>query len=316
MKIVILDAFGVNPGDLSWDFLKKYGELTVYDRTKQDEVITRCQDATVVLTNRMHIGKDELEALPTLRYIGTLGTGYDMLDIPVCRQKGIVVCNIPGYSSDSVAQLAFSLLTIITTSLVEYDRLAKSGKWSGQAGFNYLSFPEFAGKTLGLIGYGAIGRRVAEIAKGYKMRVIASTPSKTVGGDGIATFMPLDDLLGHSDMISLHCPLNDTTRGMVNSAMIAKMKKGVYLVNTSRGAVLNESDVAAALNSGYLAGAGVDVLAVEPPLPENPLLTAKNSFITPHVAWTTMEARLRLLDAIEENLVSFLETGKGKTQLT
>lgn len=316
MKIVILDAFGVNPGDMSWAFLEKYGTLTVYDRTAQPEVISRCQGAEAVLTNRMHIGQAELEALPDLRYIGTLGTGYDMLDIGACRRHGVVVCNIPGYSSDSVAQLAFSLLTMITTDLVAYNNLSKAGKWSGQAGFTYLRFFEYTGKTLGLIGYGAIGRRVAEIAAGYKMKVIASTPSKTSGGDGLAEFVPMEQLLAQSDIISLHCPLNDKTRGMFNKELIEKTKPGVYLVNTSRGAVLNEADVAEALNSGRLAGAGVDVLAVEPPKVENPLMTAKNCFITPHVAWTTMEARLRLLAAIEENLVSFLNTGKGKTQLT
>lgn len=316
MKIVILDAFGVNPGDLSWAFLEKYGTLTVYDRTAQSQVIQRCEGAEAVLTNRMHIGQDELEALPELCYIGTLGTGYDMLDIEACRNRGVVVCNIPGYSSDSVAQLAFSLLTVITTDLAAYNYLAKTGKWSGQNGFFYLRFFEYTGKTLGLIGYGAIGKRMAQIAAGYKMKVLASTPSKTSGGDGLAEFVPMERLLAESDIVSLHCPLNDNTRGMFNRQMIEQMKHGAYLVNTSRGAVLNEADVAEALNSGRLAGAGVDVLAAEPPKEENPLLTAKNCFITPHVAWTTMEARLRLLAAIEENLVSFLNTGKGKTQLT
>jgi len=317
MKIVVLDAFGVNPGDLSWDFLKKYGQVDIYDRTEQSEMVSRCEGADVVLSNRTAITRALLEACPSIKFISTLGTGYDMIDLEACREHGVVVCNVPAYSSDSVAQLAFLLILNLTTDLNAFCRAVKEGKWTGMAGFIYpnITYRELAGMKLGLIGCGGIGRRVAEMAAAFKMEVYATTRSRKSGREGAITYLTLDELLPICDVVSIHCPLNDETRGMVDEGFISKMKDGAILINTARGAILNEKAVAEALNSGKLAGAGLDVLAVEPPRPDNPLLHAKNCIITPHIGWATVEARRRLLATLEENLSSFIGGAEIKNRI-
>lgn len=313
MKITVLDGFAVNPGDLSWDFLNKYGEVAVYDKTPPELAAERCADAEAVFTNRAQITEELLSKCPKIRYISALGTGYDMIDLAACEKYGVEVCNVPGYSTDSVAQFAFTLLLNLVTDIKGFSEIVKIGKWTGVPNFHYenVRFIELAGKTLGLIGFGAIGKRVGAMAQAFGMNVIATTRTHTSGSENGATFMPLDELLEKSDIVSLHCPLNEQTRGMVDKSFIRKMKDGAFLINTARGAILNEQDVADALNSGKLAGAGLDVLAAEPAKPDNPLLKAKNCIITPHAAWTSPAARKRLLKVLEENLDSFVRTGKG-----
>lgn len=313
MKIVVLDGFGVNPGDLCWDFFGKYGELKVYDKTAPGEVVEKCRGAGIIYTNRVVLNSENLGQLQDVRMIGALGTGYDMIDINYCRERGIAVCNVPGYSSDSVAQLAFTLLINLACDINGLAQIVKDGMWTGIPGFHYekVRFWELAGKTVGLIGFGGIGRRMGEMCSAFKMRVVASTKSRSHDREGNVEFLPLDELLSQSDFVSLHCPLNDETRGMVNTAFINKMKHGAVLINTARGAVLNEHDVADALNCGKLGGAGLDVLATEPPDGKNPLLGARNCIITPHCAWTPIEARGRLMHMLEENIKSFVESGRG-----
>ncbi len=313
MKSVVLDGFAVNPGDLSWGFLEKFGEVAVYDKTSDEDAAAAIGDAEIVFTNRVKITPAVLAACPNLRYVSALGTGYDMIDVPACRARGIEVCNVPGYSTMSVAQTAFSLLLANAFDLAGYAGLVKDGKWTGMPGVMYQEIPfrELAGKTAGIFGCGAIGAAFGRMCLAFGMRVLATRRSKTEGTEDGITYVTSDVLLGESDFLSLHCPLTDATRGMVNRAFIAKMKDGAVLINTSRGAVLNEGDVAEALNSGKLGGAGLDVLANEPARADNPLLTAKNTVITPHCAWTSREARLRLLDILDANLTAFAETGFG-----
>lgn len=313
MKIVVTDGFGVNPGDLSWDFLAKHGEYIVYDKLTNEEAPMKIGDADAVLTNRVRIDKTVLDICRNLKFVSTLGTGYDMVDVDACRSLGVEVCNVPGYSTASVAQHAFTLLLAHAFDLNGYQELVRSGKWTGMPGVMYQEcrFTELDGKTVGVYGCGAIGMRFAQICKAFGMRVLAVKRSKTDGEtDGIRFVLP-EVLVSESDYISFHCPLTDETRGMVNASFIAKMKDGAVIINTSRGAVLNENDVAAALRSGKLGGIGVDVLAIEPPTHDNPLLGAPNTIITPHCAWTSFEARTRLLQVIDDNLSSFEKTGVG-----
>lgn len=313
MKIVITDGFAVNPGDLSWDWLKKYGDVTVYDKISDAEAPEAIGDADIVFTNRVKIGRSVLDVCKNLKYVSALGTGYDMIDVPLCRENGVEVCNVPGYSTASVAQHAFALLLANAFDMEGYRNMVRNGKWTGIPGFMYHQsrFVELEGKTVGVYGCGSIGMRFAKICQAFGMRVLATRRSRTDGEiDGIL-FTDPDTLIRQSDYISFHCPLTEETRGMVNAEFIAKMKDGAVIVNTSRGAVLNEADVAAALHSGKLSGAGLDVLAKEPADPENPLLTAPNTVITPHCAWTSKEARLRLMDILDKNLGAFLETGAG-----
>lgn len=318
MKIVVLDGFAVTPGDLSWDFLKKYGETFVYDKTPNERCIEVCTaaGAEVVLTNRARITAELLEACPTIKYVSALGTGYDMIDIKACKARGVAVVNIPAYSTASVAQHTITLMLALFADLNGMQQIVKDGMWTGIPGYQYQKVPfcELDGLTLGLIGCGNIGRRVADVASALGMRVLAYTPNSHENTDTI-TFVPLETLLHESDAISLHCPLNDGTRGMMNAALIGQMKPGVRLVNTSRGAVLNEKDVADALNAGQIAGAALDVLANEPALPENPLLTAKNCIITPHIAWASLAARRRLLGVIDASLADFVKTGRGLNRI-
>jgi Lactate dehydrogenase and related dehydrogenases len=313
MRIVITDGYAVNPGDLSWEWLEKFGDVAVYDKLTDAAAPAKIGDAEVVFTNRVKIAGAVLAACPNLKYVSALGTGYDMIDVEQCRARGIEVCNVPGYSTDSVAQVAFSLLLANAFDLYGYAQMVKEGHWTGVPGFHYelTRFTELAGKTAGVYGCGAIGMRFAGICRAFGMKVLATRRSMTEGEiDGIRFVTP-DELLRESDYVSFHCPLTEETRGMVNAGFIAKMKDGAAIINTSRGAVLDEADVAAALRSGKLSGAGLDVLAKEPADPANPLLTAPHCLITPHCAWTSKEARLRLMKVLEENLAAFVETGKG-----
>ncbi len=313
MKIVVTDGFAVNPGDLTWDCFRRHGDVTVYDKLTDAEAPDAIGDADCVFTNRVKIGEAVLAKCPNLKFVSAMGTGYDMIDVTKCRARGVEICNVPGYSTDSVAQTAFSLLLANAFDLEGYRNMVRDGKWTGIPGFRYHEsrFVELAGKTVGVYGCGAIGMKFAKICLAFDMRVLATRRSKTSGNENGIEFCEPDKLLRESDYISFHCPLTDETRGMVNREMIAKMQDGAVIVNTSRGAVLNEADVAEALCSGKLSGAGLDVLAKEPADPANPLLKSPNTVITPHCAWTSVEARLRLLDIMEKNLASFIETGKG-----
>lgn len=313
MKTVVLDGFAINPGDLSWDFLGKYGEYKVLDKTPDSGTAAAAQGADAVFTNRAMITAQFLAACPAVKFVGALGTGCDMIDVAACRSAGVEVCNVPAYSTASVAQLTVTMLLSLAADMDALCGIAPHGYWTGVPGFFYqnINYFELAGKTLGLLGCGDIGSRVAAIASALGMRVIASTKTHTSGQGGCVSYVPLDTLLGESDFLSLHLPLCDGTRGMVNSAFISKMKDGAYLINTARGAILCENDVAEALNSGKLAGAFLDVLAKEPADPHNPLLSARGCRITPHCAWATREARGRLLCEIEKNLSSFISTGKA-----
>lgn len=313
MKIIITDGFAVNPGDLTWDWLEKYGKVTVYDKISDAEAPEKIGDADVVFTNRVKIGKSVLDNCKNLKYVSALGTGYDMIDVPLCREHGVEVCNVPGYSTASVAQHAFTLLLANAYDLVGYTNMVKEGKWTGVPGFHYQNakFIELSGKTVGVYGCGAIGMRFAKICQAFGMRVLATKRSCTSGETDGITFTTPEQLLTESDYVSFHCPLTDETRGMVDRCFISKMKDGAVIINTSRGAVLNETDVAEALYCGKLGGAGLDVLAKEPADPQNPLLHAPNTIITPHCAWTSKEARQRLLDILDQNLDSFVRTGRG-----
>lgn len=313
MKIVVLDGFAVNPGDLSWDFLDKYGEARVYDKTEDKDAAAVIGDAEIVFTNRVHITPAVLDACPHIRYVSALGTGYDMIDVAACRSRGIEVCNVPGYSTMSVAQHAFTLMLSFFADLDGLVGIVKDGKWTGIPGFQYqtVRFHELAGKTVGIYGCGAIGEAFGRMCQSFGMRVLGTRRTRQSGEENGIAYVTPHALLAASDVVSLHCPLTDETRGMVDRDFIGRMKPGAILINTSRGAVLNESDVAAALNGGRLGGAGLDVLAKEPADPANPLLTAQHAVITPHCAWTTPEARLRLIDILDRNLDAFTKTGAG-----
>ncbi len=313
MKTIILDGFAVNPGDLDWSFLSEFGTYTVYDRSEESQVAERIGDADIVITNRMHITEEVLSKCPNLKFISAFGTGYDMIDVPACRNRGVEVCNIPGYSTSSVSQFAFSLMLAVSTRIDLFRRAVLDGTWTGRAGFTYQTIPyvELEGKTVGVYGCGAIGMRFARLCSAFGMRVLAYRRSAALGViDGIE-FTDRDTLLKESDFISLHCPLTDETKGLVNTEFLSKMKKGAYLINTSRGAVINEADLYTALTDGTLAGAAIDVMVKEPPEKDNPLLTLDNCIITPHAAWVSIEARHRMIDILCNNIRSFIRSGEG-----
>ncbi len=316
MKIVILDGFAVNPGDLSWDVLNKFGEVIALDKTPDSECAEKCMGADVVYTNRCKITDELLDACPTVKYVSALGTGFDMIDIDACKKRGVAVVNIPAYSTASVAQLTIQFLLTLFADLGGMQGIVKDGKWTGLPGYRYqnVMFTELQGLTLGLIGCGGIGGRVAQIAHAMGMRILAHTAHHHEDTD-IVNYVDLNTLLSESDAVSLHCPLNDSTRGLVDAGFIARMKDGARLINTSRGAVINERDVADALNTGKLSGAALDVLAAEPALADNPLLTAKNCIITPHIAWASKASRMRLLDVIEASLDNYIRTGIGLNRI-
>lgn len=309
MKIVVLDGYTVNPGDMSWDGLGEMGELTVYDRTAPDEVLERSADAEMLLTNKVVISAETIQKLPKLKYIGVLATGYNVIDIWAAKERGIVVTNIPAYSTDSVAQMAFAHILNITNRIAHYAEQNSKGRWSSNKDFCYWDTPlhELAGKTIGIVGLGSIGMKVACIARDFGMDVFAFTSKNSASlPEGIQK-TTIEGLLGISDVLTLHCPLTDDTRELINKETLGKMKHGAILINTGRGPLVNEQDVANALKEGQLGAYGADVMCQEPPAQDNPLLTAPNAYITPHVAWATVEARGRLMDIMLDNVRAFLE---------
>ena len=302
MKIVVLDGYAANPGDLSWDSLAALGQLTVHDRTAKEDVAARMAGADMVLTNKTVITRELMAGCPTLKYIGVLATGYNVVDVAAARELGVTVSNIPAYSTDSVAQMVFALLLEICHNVGHHSAQVHAGRWSSNADFCFWDSPltELAGKTMGIVGYGRIGKKVAEIARCFGMNVVAWT--RTPRDPECVT---LDELLAKSDVISLHCPLFPETRNLINRDTIARMKDGAIIINTSRGPVINDADVAEALKSGKLYAAAADVATVEPIPADNPLLGLKNMFFTPHIAWATYEARVRLMNIAVENVKAF-----------
>ncbi len=306
--IVVLDGHAANPGDLSWDFLRQFGQLTVYERTAPDELIERAKDAYVVFTNKVVFDKAVLDQLPKLRYIGILATGTNVVDLKAACQRGVVVTNIPAYSTDSVAQLVFAHIMNAVNRVDEYADGVRRGRWSSSPDFCYWdgTFHELASLKLGIVGLGNIGRKVARIASAFGMTVCASTSKEQNELPEYISKVGLDSLYRECDIISLHCPLTPETQEMINSESIAKMRRGAILVNTGRGPLVNEADVAEALSCGMLAAYCTDVLGSEPPSPDNPLFTCPNAYITPHLAWGTIEARRRLMSIAEQNLRDFI----------
>jgi len=306
MKIVVVDGYTLNPGDLSWNMLSALGELMVYDRTPIELIVERCIEATIVLTNKVPFSKETLAALPNLKYISVLATGYNIIDTAAAKEQGVLVSNVPGYGTASVAQHVFSLLLEITNHTGKNARWSAEGNWQDCADFCYTVAPitELQGKTMGIVGFGNIGQNVASIAIAFGMQVIYFNPS--IKSTGIGTQVALDEVFEQADFISLSCPLTATNQAFVNEALINKMKPSSYLINTARGQLINESDLATALNQNTIAGAALDVLSKEPPPANNPLLTAKNCIITPHVAWISTEARKRILSITASNIFSYI----------
>lgn len=309
MKIVVLDSYGMNPGDLSWDALKELGEVTIYDRTSEDEVYQRCSNADIVLTNKVVFDADTIWKLPNLKYIGVLATGYNIVDTVAACDNDIVVTNVPAYSTDSVAQLTFAHILSIANRVEHYAIENRNGRWSNNPDFVYWDTPliELTGKTLGIVGLGLIGMKVAKMALCFGMDVFAVTSKHRKDlPEGIQK-TTLDGLLATSDILSLHCPLKPETREMINATTLAKMKHGAILINTGRGPLVNENDVAEALKSGQLGAYGTDVMCQEPPSADNPLFSAPNFYSTPHIAWATFEARQRLMKTVVDNVKAFIE---------
>ncbi len=309
LNAVILDGYTENPGDLNWDYLESVFNLTVYDRTPKELVIERSKNADVLIVNKVAITRDILNELPKLKFVATLATGFNQLDTVALRERNIPVSNIPSYSTNAVAQTVFSFILEFTNRVGHYTTSVKQGEWSKCKDFCYWNTPlnELSGKTLGIIGFGKIGKRVSEIALCFNMNVLVYTPSGKKEADERVKFISLNEVQKQADYISLHCPLTKDTNELVNKDFINNMKEGASLINTARGAVVNEKDVADALNSGKLSYFGTDVLSTEPPKKDNPLLTAKNTFITPHIAWAAYETRLRLLEILNGNIKAFLE---------
>lgn len=309
MKIVVLDGYGLNPGDLSWSAWETLGELKVYDRTSPSELLERSEGAEVLITNKTLITANDMALLPELKYIGVLATGYNVVDIDEAKARGIVVTNIPAYSTASVAQMVFAHILNITQRVGYYADENIRGRWTNNADFCYwdTNLVELDGKKMGIVGYGNIGKATARIALAFGMEVLAYTSKEQKDLPQGVKKATLDELFAESDVISLHCPLTPDTKELVNANRLKAMKPNAILVNTGRGPLINEQDLADALNEGRIAGAGLDVLSVEPSVAGNPLLSAKNCFITPHIAWATKEARTRLMDIAINNLRSYQE---------
>ena len=310
MKIIVLDGYVGNPGDLSWEPLERLGDVTVYPRSKPEEIIERALPADVLLTNKVVFDRTLIEALPNLKCIGVIATGFNIVDLEAANERGIVVTNVPAYSTASVAQVAIAHLLNMTTHAEHYTREARAGVWSQSIDYTYCSAPfiELDGKTMGVVGLGNIGSTVARIAAAFGMKVLAFTskPQEALPAY-ITRAQSLDQVFSESDAVSLHCPLTDGTRGMVDARRLALMKPTAMLINTSRGPLIVEEDLAHALRNGVIAAAAVDVLCQEPPAPDNPLLALDNCYFTPHIGWTSAEARQRLMDVVVDNVKSFLE---------
>ena len=310
MKIVVLDGYTLNPGDLSWEQFKALGDFETHDRTPPEQTVERARDAEIVLTNKTLLDRAVIAALPQLRYIGVLATGYNVVDIEAARERGVPVTNVPEYGTPNVAQAAFALLLELTNRTGHHAQTVSEGRWTAATDFCYWDFPlmELHGLTLGIVGYGRIGQAVGRIGRAFGMKVLVLDASATRIGGAEARFVDLDTLFRESDVISLHCPLTPETKELINTARLAKMKPTAFLINTARGGLVNETALADALNHGRLAGAGLDVLSIEPPPAGNPLLRAKNCIVTPHIAWATRNARARLMQVATDNLRAWLQS--------
>lgn len=311
MKIVILDGYTENPGDLSWDGFKKYGDLTVYDRTIHDdnEIIKRIDGAEVVYTNKTPISANVIKACPSMKFIGVLATGYNVVDVVAAKEAGIPVSNIPTYGTDAVGQFAIAMLLEICHHVAHHSDAVHEGKWEHNDDWCFWDYPliELAGKTMGIIGFGRIGQTTGRIAKALGMNVIAYDKYESEEGKAIGSYVTLDELFKSSDVISLHCPLFDENKGIICKSNIEKMKDGVIILNNARGPLINEQDLCDALNSGKVYAAGVDVVSTEPIKGDNPLLKAKNCIITPHISWAPKESRARLMDIAVQNLKAYVD---------
>lgn len=309
MKIVVLDGYTENPGDLSWEGFEELGELTVYDRTPKEKVIERIGDADAVIVNKTPLDRGVFEACPQIKYVGVLATGYNVIDIKAARERGIPVCNIPTYGTTAVAQMTFALLLEICHHIAEHSDAVKKGEWSNNPDWCFWKYPliELADKKMGIIGFGRIGQAVGKLAKAFGMQVLAYDANQNESGKEIGEYVALDELLAQSDVISLHCPLFPETEGIINKKNISKMKDGVIIINTSRGPLIKEEDLADALRKKKVYAAACDVVSTEPILPDNPLLGCYNSIITPHIAWAPKESRQRLMDVAVSNLKAFAD---------
>ena len=309
MKIVVLDGHCLNPGDLSWDFLSQFGEYTVYDRTPNDLIVPRIGDAEIVLLNKTPISAETLDACPSVKLICVLATGYNVVDVTAAKERGIPVCNVPDYGTAAVAQFTFALLLELCHQVGHHGQAVRDGKWSSCPDFCFWDTPqmELAGKTLGIIGFGRIGRAVGKIAKAFGMNVIAYNRSQCEEGLAIGRYVNLEELLANSDVISLHCPLTAENTGLISKSAIEKMKDGAILINTARGPLLDEQAVADALANGKLRGAACDVVSAEPMKKDNPLRTAPNCIVTPHMAWAPKESRQRIADCTEKSIRAFMD---------
>lgn len=305
MHIVYLDAHTLNPGDLNWSPLTALGSVTFYDRTNPDQIVSRAKDADIVLVNKVKMSRQTLAQLPRLRYIGVTATGFDVIDTVATHELSIIVTNVRGYGSDSVAQFTFALLLELALNVGRHNQSVRAGDWERSPDFCYWKSPliELAGKTLGLVGYGDIGRKVAQIGWAMGMTIIVNKRYPDNSPD--VRFVDLPTLFAQSDVVSLHCPMTVENREFVNAALLSTMKSTAFLINTSRGGLIQEADLADALNNGILAGAAIDVVSTEPPTNANPLLTARNCIVTPHIAWASFEARGRLLASVVENIKAF-----------
>lgn len=309
MKIVVLDGYTTNPGDLSWSKIEALGPTEIYDRTPCEEIVRRCSDAEAIMTNDVHLTEAVMTALPQLKYIGVLATGYNVVDIEAAKKRGICVTNVPAYSTPSVAQTTFALLLELCHRTGSHSDAVHEGAWSRSLDYCFWNYPliELQGKVIGIIGYGRIGQAVATMARAFGMKVVASS-SRTdrVSSSAEVEFLSLQQLLETSDVVSVHCPLTEKTEGMINKTTLGWMKPGALFLNVSRGKIVVEEDLAAALKTGHIAGAGLDVLSTEPPSPENPMLGIPNCIITPHIAWAPRESRERLVAVAAKNLESYL----------
>jgi len=308
MKIVVIEGFTINPGDLRWDALKALGDCTIYERTPADKIVARCRDADIVLTNKAIFSAEVFAQLPRLQYLGVMATGYNVIDIEAARVQGVVVTNVPAYGTHSVAQMVFAHLLNLTQRVAHHHQTVAAGRWAKTPDFCYWDFPlvELHGLTMGILGLGSIGSATAKIARGFGMKVIFHTPHPPTPLPCNTRPVDLKTLFRESDVLSLHCPLSAETRHIVNAERLALMKPTTFLINTSRGPLIDETALLDALNSGKIAGAGLDVLEIEPPVNDHPLYHAKNCFITPHIGWATRAARQRLLDTVVANVKAFI----------
>jgi glycerate dehydrogenase len=309
MKIVVLDGYTLNPGDISWDALKNLGEVILYDRTPPDKVLERSMEADILLSNKTPVGEAVINQLPNLKYIGVLATGYNVIDVEAAKKKGIVVSNVPGYGTASVVQLTFALLLELAQHVQRHSDSVMAGDWARAVDFCYWNSPlvELAGNTIGIIGFGNIGQKVGDVATAFGMNIIGNSRTRTDQSQRKNfRWADISELLEQSDVVSIHCPLFLETKGLINTENLKRMKRSAFLLNTSRGPIIVDQDLADALNNDIIAGAGIDVLSVEPPRADNPLFKAKNCIITPHIAWATKEARTRLMETVVSNLAAFI----------